>query len=192
MTFRNARAGEPRGRPALFSWMFSRRLLLVLTATLALAVAAAATAASGPPTLRELMNHQHTTDAVPGLRSVLLPSADDPGSAPSPAECVNVWNTNVPAATRRYTVSLHARRADVTLEPNVGQQMGGGNSSTQFACAFGLAVGPKSLIVAYAAPQGVSYPWRGRLNIYASAATLARLLPRFNAIVKRDGSLALR
>jgi hypothetical protein len=155
---------------------------LALPAALALAVCSLAAAASGPPTLRELANDLLGTRTVPGLVYRLLPSSRDPRTAPSPAKCVAVWNASLPLMTRRYVISYTARRADVTLEEDVGQKIGGA-TSTQYGCASGVAIGPRSLLVAFAAPRDISYPWRGQLDIYRDAATLTRLLPRFNATV---------
>ena len=74
----------------------------------------------------------------------------------------------------------------------VGAQKIGTSKRYLFSqCAFGLRVGPTTLVAAVAPFLNSSAVWRGELLGYRTSAALARLARRFNATVTSEGRLRL-
>jgi hypothetical protein len=72
------------------------------------------------------------------------------------------------------------------------QVIGGSKRFFVSQCAFGVAAGPREIVVAVAPLTPGSDPWRGELLRYSEAKTLDRLVSRFNAAVGVDGSIRTR
>lgn len=176
-----------KGKPRLL-------LLAVLGASVLTATGSAASAA--PPTEPELLTGlSGQPGTVPGLVTPVVPTTRKPGtksSKPTAQQCVAVWNARAPAETKRWVRARSASRADVTLLSLWEQTIG--SPSVRYVywqCVYGIAVGPRQIVMALAPPVGTTSPWRGELLRYRTQTTVSQLVERFNASMDGRGNLRL-
>lgn len=149
--------------------------------------------ASRPPTPAQLFVGLVTTTTVPGLEHPVPPyHYAHHGLRPTARECIALWNTSVPSATRPWIIGHSStRRADVTVHVSEGRVIGSTTKFTDFNCAFAVSVAPKAILYVEAPPKGSTGRWSGMLLHYRAAATAASLTRRFNAAVNSAGALRL-
>lgn len=166
-----------------------------ISGALALAVATVAMGqAFAPPTWPQLFVglDGRPPGAVPGLARPIGPDSSRTATAvPTARQCAAQWNMHAPSATKRWLGSHGATRADVTVMKVGAQKVGTSERYVFSQCAFGLRVGPKTLVAAVAPLPNSSAAWRGELLGYRTSAALAHLARRFNASVTSDGRLRL-
>jgi len=166
----------------------------VLAAGLVWAVSAFALAPP-PPTWAELLmagGKGTTVASAPGLVRPIPPTPIARNVPVPPARaCAALWNSDLPRATRRWLARSGSHKANVTVWTSGGQVIGSGKGFVHSQCAYGIAVGPRQLVIAAAPTQGVQEPWGGEVLTYTRASTLKPLVARFNAVVLSDGAIRL-